>query len=146
MTPGAISILTLSMIAAAFSNFMGSVYVVTKEHGIALWDLARWRGGEHRHSICSPFRASACRARRLPCSSAAARIPDAHGQREKAAAVPPCGQEARAWCARAARQTAAMLLRPARLTRRAGGVFSLSLCARCSPPRRRCFKESRWFS
>lgn len=40
-----IPILTLSMIAAAFSNFMGSVYVVTKKStGIAL-DLTRRRGG-----------------------------------------------------------------------------------------------------
>ena len=32
-----IPILTLSMIAAAFSNFMGSVYVVTKKSTASLW-------------------------------------------------------------------------------------------------------------
>ncbi len=43
-----IPILTLSMIAAAFSNFMGSVYVVTKK-STASFDLhPRRRGGKHR--------------------------------------------------------------------------------------------------
>ena len=68
-----IPILTLSMIAAAFSNpFMGSVYVVTKEeHGIAL-DLTRRRGGKHRtRSVPHSAHRRAGRARRLPHSSAA---------------------------------------------------------------------------
>lgn len=43
-----IPILTLSMIAAAFSNFMGSVYVVTKKSTASLWISLAGAGGKHR--------------------------------------------------------------------------------------------------
>ena len=88
-----IPVLTLSMAAAAFSNFMGSVYVVTKQSKASFWTFSRGGGEQHcPEPLAHPADRAPGGGGHLPELSC--RFPHPPCQRPAAAALLPLRAEA----------------------------------------------------